>query len=176
MNADADFQEERATVLRLGRVDGREILDIGAGPLALMAVTHYDCYVTTIDTSPEKLTEAEEEAERLGVAEKISFELEDASDLSYPDDGFDIVICFCALHHIDEPGRESVIRELIRVSYERMVIAELNPSGFEELHSADPYIPVDLAWLEETLKPLGTFAVYPLDAMTIYVLEKRDQE
>lgn len=174
MNIDTDFQEERENVLRLGRVDGREILDIGAGPLALMAVTHYDCYVTTIDTSREKLAEAEEEAKRQGVAEKISFEQEDASDLSYPDDGFDIGICFCALHHIDETRRESVIRELIRVSYERVVIAELNPAGFKELHSKDPYIPVDLAWLEEILKSQGNTAVHPLEAMTIFVLEKQE--
>jgi ubiquinone/menaquinone biosynthesis C-methylase UbiE len=173
MSEDVSFIREREQVLQLAQVEGKEILDIGAGPFARLAVSKHDCYVTSVDISREALEEAEREAEAYEVAEKISFEQEDAADLSYGDETFDIGICFCALHHITVDKRESVVRELFRVVYERMVVAEFNAEGFRELHGTSSYTPVDLAWLEELLSGLSEVSVHPLGTMNAYIINKR---
>ena len=173
MSEDVSFIREREQVLQLAQVEGKEIIDIGAGPFARLAVSKHDCYVTSVDVSSAALEEAEREAERYGVAEKISFEQENAADLSYGDETFDIGICFCVLHHIPVEQREAVLRELFRVVYERMVIAEFTAEGFEELHGTSSYTPVDLAWLEEFLSGLDEVSIHPLGTMNAYVINKR---
>lgn len=172
MKEEFEYQREREKALILGNVEGKEILDICTGPLSIMAVTQYDCYVTTIDTSQERLDEIEQEAEKLGIAEKISFECEDASDLPYCDEAFDIVIGFCALHHIDNDKREKVVSEIDRVAFERVVIAEFIPSEFQRRHSTDAFQPVDLKWLEETLSKKGMMSKHEYESVIIYILEK----
>jgi ubiquinone/menaquinone biosynthesis C-methylase UbiE len=173
MREETGFFNEREQVLRLAQVEGKEILDIGAGPFAEIAVSRHDCYVTSIDISREALEEAEREAVEHGVAEKISFEQENAADLSYGDETFDVGICFCTLHHIPIDMREASVRELFRVVYERMVIAEFTPEGFASLHGGSSYTPVDLAWLEGVLSGLGEVSVHRLDTMNAYLINKR---
>lgn len=169
------YLEERRTLLRLAGVEDREVLDIGAGPLALIAASEYDCFVTSIDIDKERLKETERIAGEEGVAEKIYFEEADAVDLPYGNEAFDIGICFGALHHMDSETRRSVLSELARVSYERFIVAEFNEAGFNELHGDDPNLtPVDLAWLEEQLKAFGEPVVHPLEKLSIFVVNKRD--
>ncbi|NVO66358.1 class I SAM-dependent methyltransferase [Methanofollis tationis] len=164
--------EERKAVLSLADVNEKEVLDIGAGPLAIMAVQDYDCFVTSVDLDADKLAEFEGLAADAGVAEKISFEVADASNLPYCDDAFDIGICFGALHHVPAERREQVISELARVSYERFVIAEFTPAGFAELHGGDAFAPVDLAELEHLLKGMGNVSVHQVGKMAVYVFDK----
>ncbi|MDK2973901.1 MAG: hypothetical protein PWP08_272 [Methanofollis sp.] len=164
--------EERKAVLSLAGVNEKEVLDIGAGPLAIMAAQNYDCFVTSIDVDTRKLAEYERQAADAGVAEKISFEEADASDLPYCNDAFDISICFGALHHIPAELREQAIAELARVSYERFVVAEFTPAGFAELHGGDAFTPVDLAELERLLNGMGRFSVHQVEQMMVYVFDK----
>jgi ubiquinone/menaquinone biosynthesis C-methylase UbiE len=173
MSEEIGFVQEREQVLRLANPEGKDILDIGAGPFARIAVSMFDCYVTSIDISKEALEEAEREAVEYGVEEKISFEQENAADLSYGDETFDIGICFCALHHIPVDMREAAVRELFRVVYERMVIAEFTPEGFAELHGGSSYTPVDLVRLEELLSGLGEVSVHRLGKINAYIINKR---
>lgn len=172
MEGDA-FIKERILALDLAKAREKELLDVGAGPLARLAAERYDCFVTSIDISAEALSLAEAEAEEHGVAEKISFEREDTSNLSYCDDAFDIGICFCALHHIAPERRANAIRELFRVIYERLVIAEFTQAGFDARHRNDPFIPVDLTWLKAELEKLGPVEVHGEGEIRIFVLEKR---
>ncbi|MDT8358362.1 MAG: class I SAM-dependent methyltransferase [Methanomicrobiaceae archaeon] len=167
------FIEERILALDLAKAREKELLDVGAGPLARIAAEQYDCYVTSIDTSGEALLRVEAEAEKQGVAEKISFELEDASDLTYCDDAFDIGICFCAVHHIAPEKRAPAIAELFRVVFERLVVAEFTPAGFDARHKDDPFVPVDLEWLKTELANLGPVTVHDAGEIRIFVLEKR---
>lgn len=168
------FLEERKVVLDLAGVNDREVLDIGAGPLSLIAAKEYDCYVTSVDIDGEKIGEWEAEAEREGVAEKISFEEADATDLPYCKDAFDIGICFGALHHLPVEKREQALSELARVSYEKFVVAEFTEEGFAELHGGEDFVPVDLAWLEGALKTRGALTVRPLGKLNVYIVEKRN--
>ncbi|QYZ77969.1 class I SAM-dependent methyltransferase [Methanofollis formosanus] len=166
------YLEERRALLRLAGVEGREVLDIGAGTLTLIAASEYDCFVTSIDIDTGRLKETERLAGEEGVAEKISFEEADAAALPYEDESFDIGICFGALHHMEPAIRGAVLSELARVSYEKFVVAEFNETGFAELHGDDDLEPVDLAWLEEELAALGRPVVHPLEKVTVFVVEK----
>jgi ubiquinone/menaquinone biosynthesis C-methylase UbiE len=166
------FLEERKVVLDLADVNDREVLDIGAGPLSLIAAKEYDCYVTSVDIDRAKIREWEKEAERKGVSEKISFEEADATDLPYCKDAFDISICFGALHHLPVEKREQALSELARVSYEKFIVAEFTEEGFAELHGGEDFVPVDLAWLEGALKAMGALTVRPLGKLNVYIVKK----
>jgi ubiquinone/menaquinone biosynthesis C-methylase UbiE len=165
--------KEREEALELAEPEDREILDVGAGPLARMAVSRYDCFVTNIDTSREKLDEAEADARLHGVGEKISFELADVTDLPFGDESFDIGIIFGTLHHLSPEIREQALDEVARVVYERLVVAELNPEGYARFHGESGYGPVDLGWLEARLGAIGTISLHLLGHLVLYRVEKR---
>jgi len=164
-----DFGREE--VLKIGEVEGKTLLDIGAGPLANIATRDFNCQVTNIDISERALREAK--AETLAeLRRKIRFEKEDATALSYPDNAFDIVVSYGTLHHVDAEKRENFIEEVNRVAIEKVIIVELNPAFFEEVHSTDPYQVVNLSWLEKKLSGLGKVEKYRGEERTIFIIRK----
>ncbi len=46
---------DRTEVLKLGRATNKSLLDVGAGPLAVIAARDFNCRVTTIDISARAL-------------------------------------------------------------------------------------------------------------------------
>ena len=161
---------ERAEILRRWNVRGKHLLDIGAGPLAIIAARDFDCRVTTIDVSEEAVREARREVEREGLSERITVEQADATALPYPDRSFEVVIGFGILHHIEPLKRLSFIHESARAASEAVILVELNAVGFKKIHEFDDYTPVDLAWLEQALKTFGTVETYEGRLVNVYVL------
>jgi len=162
---------EREEVLKIGEVEGKTLLDIGAGPLANIATRDFNCQVTNIDISERALREAKAEAST-EVRRKIRFEKEDATALSYPDNAFDIVVSYGTLHHVAVEKREDFIEEANRAAIEKVIIVELNPAFFEEVHSKDPYQVVNLSWLEKKLSGLGKVEKYQGEERTIFLLSE----
>ncbi|EHQ35523.1 class I SAM-dependent methyltransferase [Methanoplanus limicola] len=169
-----DFVKVRKKVLDLARVNNLEILDIGAGPLSAIAAKYYGCTVTSIDIDRKELRLWKEYAIKEGVSDRISFEEEDAADLCYCDDAFDVCISFCALHHFPTGIRNKAISEFRRVSSKRLIIAEYTEEGFSEVHSREDFEPVDLKRLEEDLKNMGELRAFPVVNMMIYTVDKND--
>jgi ubiquinone/menaquinone biosynthesis C-methylase UbiE len=163
---------DREELLKIGKVKGRTILDIGTGPLAGIAAGDFNCIVTSIDISENSLRQAETELPE-ELRGKIRFEKGDATALSYPDNSFDIVVSYGALHHVDKTKRVDFIKETYRVARQRVIIAEYSPAYFEEIHSNDPYEVVDFLWLEKELRKLGEVEKYPGKEMSIFILNKR---
>ena len=162
---------EREEVLKIGEVEGKTLLDIGAGPLANIATRDFNCQVTNIDISERALREAKAEASA-EVRRKIRFEKEDATALSYPDNAFDIVVSYGTLHHVDAEKRGDFIEEANRVAIEKVIIVELNLAFFEEVHSKDPYQVVNLSWLEKKLSGLGKVEKYRGEERTVFIIRK----
>ncbi len=160
---------ERVEILKRWKVKGKTLLDIGVGPLAFIACKDFNCRVTNIDRSKDVLGWAREEARREGVLEKIRFEKKDATSLFYPNNSFQVVISYGSLHHNNLAKRGPFIEEACRVAQEKVIIAELNQSGFSHFHSGDNYRPVNLDWLEEKLKYFGKIEKYSGTMMDIYV-------
>lgn len=154
MTKEFDGNEFRRKVLDVVKAKKKNILDIGAGPLAEIAATEFGCNVTSIDIKEKALRKAEYEAEQKGIF-NIQFENEDATQLSYPENSFDIVISYGALHHISKNKRRKFLSETFKVAKEKLVIAEYTERGFEWAHPKGEYERVNLKWLEAELKKLG---------------------
>ncbi len=160
---------QRGEILKRWEVKDKTLLDIGVGPLAAIACRDFNCRVTNIDKSKDVLGWATEEARRENLPEKIRFEEEDATSLSYPKNSFQVVISYGTLHHNDLEKRGPFIEEVCRVAQEKAIIAELNQLGFKHFHSGDSYRPVDLDWLEKKLKSLGKVEKYSGKMMDVYI-------
>lgn len=175
LNTDIDKVRIRTKVLEKSRVKNKTILDIGAGPLAIIAARDFNCKVTSIDISESELKNAKEDAVQSEVSEKIKLEQEDATNLSYEDNTFDAVISYCALHHISLNRRKKFIHELYRVAKEKIVIVDFTKKGFNQIHSNDNYTSVDFAWLEDKLSTFGKVKRYQIENRNIYICFKSDK-
>jgi ubiquinone/menaquinone biosynthesis C-methylase UbiE len=170
MGEDEQGLIERAEILRRWNVRGKHLLDIGVGPLAIIAAREFECRVTTIDVSEEEVREARREVEREGLSDRITVEQADATALPYSDRSFEVVIGFGILHHIALIQRLRLLHEAARVAREAVIFVELNAAGFKKIHEFDDYTPVDLAWLEQALKTFGAVETYEGRLMNVYVL------
>ena len=171
LKEDAEGLIERAEILRLGNINNKVLLDVGAGLLAIIAARDFNCTVTNIDVSEDALVDVKRDAEKEGLAGQIVFEYGDATSLSYPNGSFDVVICYGALHHIEPEGRRKCLHELHRVAKEKVIIAEFTPEGFAKFHAFSSYKHVDLDWLELELNSLGEVETYSGTLMNVYTLK-----
>ncbi|MCK4492003.1 MAG: class I SAM-dependent methyltransferase [Candidatus Altiarchaeales archaeon] len=169
--ADPDSLRLRRKVLERGRVKNKTLLDVGAGPLGIIAARDFGCRVTSIDLSKEKLKEVNEEAVEDGI-KGIRFKLGDATDLPYSDNSFDVVVSYGTLHHIYLDKRKEFVHEVHRVAKEKLIIAEYTKTAFDLVHPDGEYKPVGLDWLEEELNSLGKVEKYIGREMNIYVCFK----
>jgi len=172
MKENSEGLSDRKDLLRRCRAKNKTLLDIGTGPIALIAAKEFNCQVTNIDYSNAALEETRKEADSAGLAGKISYEKVDASSLPYQDRNFDIVVCYGALHHNNPEKRENILRELLRVAKETVAVSELTRLGFEQIHRASGFTAVDLDWLENRLSSLGEVTKYPGRMMNVYLCKK----
>ncbi|MFC1983604.1 class I SAM-dependent methyltransferase [Chloroflexota bacterium] len=170
---DAEGLPDRAEILRIAKVTNKTLLDIGTGPLSIIAARDFNCRVTNIDISAEALSAAAMEVKREGLDHKISLAKEDAANLPYPDSTFHTVISYGALHHNPADTREKVAHEAYRVAEKQIIIAELSEAGFNQLHGYSGFVAVDLNWLEEILNSLGKVKRYSSKMMNVYICIKR---
>ena len=95
--------------------EGTKLLDYGCGDKAYCAFHAAACghSVTAIDISPVAIDRAREEAERLGLAERIDFRVMNAEELELEPDSFDVVGGLGVLHHLElDAALENVTRVL----------------------------------------------------------------
>jgi len=157
---------DRKKLLEIGNLKNKKILDIGAGELALVAARDFNCDVTTIDLSQEKLDEQRQNLIKENYKGKIKLELGDAIELKYSNSSFDVSISYCALHHISLSKRKNFISELCRVSKEKVIIAEFTEKGFPHKNE---YKIVDLEWLEKELNDYGHVKKHESINKNIYI-------
>jgi ubiquinone/menaquinone biosynthesis C-methylase UbiE len=163
---------DRAAILKRWKVWHKRVLDLGAGPLTIIAARDFDCVVTTVEIAVEKIEEANREVEAEGLQAQITVEHGDARSLSYPNRSFEVVIGYGVLHHLEPAGREKCVREAVRVASELVIFAELNADGFKKIHELDEFTPVDLAWLERALAACGELERYYGRLMHVYVVSR----
>lgn len=100
---------------RLARIKKKDrVLDVGCGTglSSLKFLGKADCLITGIDSSSEMLSIFKKKMRKLGLEEKITCRLMDASSLKFKDNTFDIAVSTVALHHIKNKG--SVLRNIYR--------------------------------------------------------------
>jgi len=160
---------DRNEVLELGEVYNRKLLDVGTGPLAIVAARQFGCKVTTVDISPSAVESGRKQAAEAGLQDYISCELADATDLPYQDKSFDIAISYGALHHVPKPRRKRFVTELFRVAKHRIIIADYRSAEFHRIHPSGDYSPVDMQQLYCHLSSIGITEVHSGKQMDVYI-------
>ena len=91
-------------------VSGKTVLELATGPgLIARHIAHSAKSVTATDFAPKMI----ETAKKAGAPQNVIFETADATNLSYKDDSFDVVVIANALHIIPNP--EKALSEINRV-------------------------------------------------------------
>jgi ubiquinone/menaquinone biosynthesis C-methylase UbiE len=103
-------------VVELSRIKDNDIvLDIGCGTglLSLKFLREADCLIYGIDSSSDMLKLFKNKIKKLGLSRKITCELEDAENLDFKIDFFDIIASTVTLHHVK--NKYPVIKKIYRV-------------------------------------------------------------
>jgi ubiquinone/menaquinone biosynthesis C-methylase UbiE len=103
-------------VLTLGITSGLA-LDVGTGPGQIpikLALRLPYLKIIGLDLSDAMLNKARHDAQASGVADRVAFQIGDATRLAFPDGHFDLVICNSLLHHVPHPL--ATLNELARVT------------------------------------------------------------
>jgi 2-polyprenyl-3-methyl-5-hydroxy-6-metoxy-1,4-benzoquinol methylase len=106
-------------------------LDIGCGIGAnSVRLARRGYRVTAADYSESIIGPAHENVEKKGLADRIDIRREDILNLSFPDNQFDLVLCWGVLMHI--PDAQRAVEQLIRVA---------KPGGYIVLEEIDMHAP-----------------------------------
>jgi len=94
---------------------GAKLVDVasGVGTSSLLAAREYDVLVDGVDLSEANVKLATGASAAADLADRATFHLGDAESLPLPDDGFDAVICECALCTF--PDKATAAQEMARV-------------------------------------------------------------
>lgn len=90
-------------VVKLSEVEkDHKVLDIGCGTglLSLKFLKRAECNITAIDSSLEMLSIFIKKIQKLGLSSRIKYKLEDAKNLDFNSNSFDIVASTVTLHHL----------------------------------------------------------------------------
>ena len=113
-----------------------KVLEIGTstGITAIELAKLTLCKITAIDINPVSIEEAKKRAVEEGVSEYINFEIQDATQLEYADNTFDLVFCGNVTSLISE--REKALNEYLRVLKPNGILAAI-PMYYIETPSDD---------------------------------------
>lgn len=111
------FDRARQELIAAANVEpGHHILDIGCGTGTLVVKLkrqHPSAQVVGIDPDPKALRRARIKATRAGVP--VQLDPGFADELPYKEESFDHVFSSFMFHHLNEQGRENMLREVLRV-------------------------------------------------------------
>jgi len=99
----------------LGLTEERLVLDAasGKGTSAVLIAQRFGCAVVGVDLSAQNVAHANAEADRLGLAGRVTFRVGDAERLPLEDASMDAVICECAFCTF--PDKQAAANEFARV-------------------------------------------------------------
>jgi 2-polyprenyl-3-methyl-5-hydroxy-6-metoxy-1,4-benzoquinol methylase len=118
-------------VSQIGQQTNSTALDIGCGICAnSIRLAQRGYKVTAADYSEPIIAQAKENVAKRGLEDRITIGRQDILGLSFPNNSFDLVLCWGVLMHV--PDAERAISELVRV---------VKPSGYlviEEINQRAP--------------------------------------
>jgi phosphatidylethanolamine/phosphatidyl-N-methylethanolamine N-methyltransferase len=93
---------------------GSQVLEVGVGTGLVLPLYPSHCRVTGIDLSEGMLAKARERVENLGLSHVAALERMDASQMTFADDAFDVVVAAYVVTAV--PDHRAVMNEMIRVA------------------------------------------------------------
>ena len=129
-----DIDKERKFILDKAEPIFGDILEIGTGKghfAALLAKEGYK--FTSIDIAEEAQGMAKMSLKYFDLSKFATFKIENAENMSFEDDSFDIIFSVNTVHHLDNPFK--VMDEISRiVTFEgKIVISDFSEEGFKIL-------------------------------------------
>ena len=116
---------------RVGKIRGKKILDIGFGSGGIaIAFSQAGAILSGVDIDPELREISEKNAKAHKVS--IDFKIYNGSDLPFPENYFDYIVCSSVLEHTSFP--EKLLNEMLRV---------LLPRGRAFLSLPNKYAPLE---------------------------------
>ena len=120
-------------VQELAMPKGAKILDVGTGMGSMAIVLAINGYtVTTGEPGDDESIYArqnwQENAQKVGVDQQITFEAFNASSLPYDDGCFDAIFSLGSFHHIEESDRVQVLKEFMRTTKSTGIICFFEPN------------------------------------------------
>jgi ubiquinone/menaquinone biosynthesis C-methylase UbiE len=114
---------------------GTRILDYccGSGENGMIAA-RMGAVVTGIDISPEGIENAKLNARRENVSGNCTFEVMDGEAMTFPDDSFDYIVEYGALHHLDLDGALNECRRVLRPGGEMLALEALRHNPLFHLY------------------------------------------
>jgi phosphatidylethanolamine/phosphatidyl-N-methylethanolamine N-methyltransferase len=107
-----DSREVLASSLELR--PGSQVLEVGVGTGLVLPLYPSHCRVTGIDLSEGMLAKARERVEALELSHVVALERMDASQMTFADDTFDVVVAAYVVTAV--PDHRALMREIIRVA------------------------------------------------------------
>ena len=94
-----------------------QILEVACniGTTTIELVKRFHCHVTAIDLNADVLPKTKENIARNNIEQYVTVEQGDATNLSYPDNSFDVVINEAMLTMLSDQQKASAVREYARV-------------------------------------------------------------
>jgi ubiquinone/menaquinone biosynthesis C-methylase UbiE len=144
----------------------------GNGASARVLAQRFGCRVTGVDLGAENVARAADEAERLGLADRLRFEVGDAEQLPLGDSTVDAIICECAFCTF--PDKPRAAGEFVRVLKPggRVGLSDITRSAGPPEEFADL-----LSWIAclADARPAETYMTWLTDAgLTPTVTENHD--
>jgi arsenite methyltransferase len=145
----------------------------GNGTTALFLARRFGCRVVGVDLGTENVARATTEAERLGLADRVRFQVGDAELLPIDDSAVDAVICECAFCTFPDKARAA--REFARVLKPgaRVGLSDITRSPGQHGEFADL-----MAWVAclADARPAASYVDWLTDAaLTEVIVENHDE-
>jgi len=131
-----DMEKEREFILNKSVPISGDILEIGTGKGHFaLALAKQGFKFTTIDISEEEQYIAKLNTQYYHLEKQISFKIEDAQDLSFPDRSFDVIFSINVFHHLEKP--QIVLNEIVRLLRPggKIVLSDFNAKGLEIINA-----------------------------------------
>src|SRR5262245_32905035 len=96
---------------------GKRTLDLACGiGRVTVPLAERGALVEAVDNSHEMLDRCRVNVARAGFAENVNFRKVDATELAYPEESFDVVVCLGLLEHLPPEPCQKAVHEIARVT------------------------------------------------------------